>query len=197
MTSFLRHGPLTEALVAPGATPDHVQLLLQSYLVGLEITTELVIVDPYFFARLDPGYAQYVKEILQPILGSLRNLTIVYSPHRVNPLAVSGIKNELSSSASHVNLIHRQSKVFHDRFWMNPISGKGFITGCSLNGLGRKYALVDRLESSDAAKVLAALRRSNCYRLADSVSRTRTPQRKENRLHLRFDPAPFCPRSAP
>ena len=116
MTSFLRHGPLTEALVAPGATPDHVQLLLQSYLVGLEITTELVIVDPYFFARLDPGYAQYVKEILQPILGSLRNLTIVYSPHRVNPLAVSGIKNELSSSASHVNLIHRQSKVFHDRF---------------------------------------------------------------------------------
>jgi hypothetical protein len=159
LTSFLRRGPLTEALVAPGATPNHVQMLLHGYLVSLEVTTELVIVDPYFFARFEPGYPRLVKEVLQPILGALRSLTIVSLPDRVNALALSAVKNELNSNATHVNLIHRPSSVFHDRFWMNPISGRGFITGCSLNGLGRKYALMDHLESSDAAEVLAALRR--------------------------------------
>jgi hypothetical protein len=57
-----------------------------------------------------------------------------------------------------LSVAHRTSNTFHDRFWIDPISTKGFLCGTSLNGLGKRYALVDHLEPTDAADVLTALR---------------------------------------
>jgi len=147
-----------EALVAPGTNVDEVQMLLRAFLVGLSVTTDLVIVDPYFFANCEVAYPQLVEQVLQPVLGGLRNLTIVTLPSKVNAVTSSGITNLLNASAPHLSLVHKTSNAFHDRFWINPVSGRGFITGTSLNGLGRRYALVDHLQSSDAAEVLAVLR---------------------------------------
>jgi hypothetical protein len=41
-----------------------------------------------------------------------------------------------------------------------------FLDGSSLNGLGKKYALVDHLQSSDVTDVLAALKCENLLLLA-------------------------------
>lgn len=158
LTSFLRRRPLTEALVARGTTAADVQTLLQAFLATLSVTTDLVIVDPYFFASSDIGYPQLVEQVLRPVLAGLRNLTIVTLVNSVNAVTLSNITTLLNASAPHLSLVHKTSNAFHDRFWIDPVAGKGFITGTSLNGLGSKYALVDHLESSDAADVLTALR---------------------------------------
>jgi hypothetical protein len=159
LTSFLQRRQLTEALVPPGTNIDEVQMLLRSYLIGSSVTTDLVIVDPYFFVSSDAGYPQFVEQILHPVLGRLNNLTVVTLPNKVNVLALSSITNLLNTSSPNLNIIHKTSIAFHDRFWINPISSKGFLTGTSLNGLGRRYALVDYLQSSDVAEVLAVLQR--------------------------------------
>lgn len=158
LTSFLRRRPLMEALVARGTSEADVQALLQAFMAALSPMTDLVIVDPYFFARSDTGYPQLVERVLQPVLPGLRNLTVVTLPNNVSAVTLSDVTNLLTSSAPHLSIVHKTSNAFHDRFWIDPVSGKGFITGTSLNGLGRKYSLVDHLQSPDAADVLAALR---------------------------------------
>lgn len=159
LTSFLRRQPLTEALVARGTNAVGVQTLLQAFISALAVTTDLVIVDPYFFARSDTGYPQLVEELLRPALPGLHTLTVITSPNNVNAVTFADINALLTASAPHLSLIHKTSSAFHDRFWINPVSAKGFITGTSLNGLGRKYALVDHLQSSDTNDVITALKR--------------------------------------
>ena len=42
---------------------------------------------------------------------------------------------------------------FHDRFWIDPENGSGIVMGTSLNGIGKKIALIDHLSSSDVAEI--------------------------------------------
>jgi len=157
LTSLLRRQSLLEALVAPGTSITVAQTLLHGFLGALAVTTDLVIVDPYFFASTDSNYPQVVEQILQPVLSGLRNLTIVTNSG-AKPTAVSEVTRLLKASEPQLSLVHKISGTFHDRFWINPVSATGFVTGTSLNGLGKKYALVDRLQPSDVADVVAALK---------------------------------------
>ena len=72
--------------------------------------------------------------------------------------AKHGVMAELSAVAPSLSVKLKTSDAFHDRFWIDPLAAKGFITGTSLNGLGKRYALVDHLQQTDAADVIAALR---------------------------------------
>ena len=167
LASLMARTLLLEALVAPGTTMTTVLPLLHAFLGSLAITTDLVIVDPYFFAPTrDAAYPQLVQQVLQPLLPTLRNLSIVTlanKPKRkkvVDQTSVVAVANALVSASPNLNFVHKTSNDFHDRFWIDPIGGKGLIVGTSLNGLGKKYALVDHLNQADAADVITALKKS-------------------------------------
>jgi hypothetical protein len=49
---------------------------------------------------------------------------------------------------------------FHDRFWIAD-KAKGLFVGTSLNGIGKKYALVDVMRDEDTATIVKELRRVN------------------------------------
>jgi hypothetical protein len=158
LSSLIGREQLVEALVTPGTSPAAVQLLLQVFLGALSVTTDLVIIDPYFFAASDTNYPLLVEQVLQPVLPTLRNLTVITFPNKVDAVTVTNVTKLLTTNAPQLTLVPKTSNAFHDRFWIDPISGKGILTGSSLSGLGKRYALVDHLQSSDAADVLAALR---------------------------------------
>jgi hypothetical protein len=42
---------------------------------------------------------------------------------------------------------------FHDRFWIDAENKNGIVMGTSLNGIGKKIALVDQLSSSDVGEI--------------------------------------------
>ena len=159
LSALLRREPLMEALVAPGTTSSAIQSLLQGFLGVLAVTTDLVIVDPYFFAPTkDTGYPALIGQVLLPVLPTLRMLTVITLPNKVDTALVTNIKSALTANAPSLNVVHKTNGTFHDRFWINPISSRGFICGSSLNGLGKRYALVDHLQPSDATDVITALK---------------------------------------
>ncbi|OOE39103.1 hypothetical protein BZG06_15875, partial [Salinivibrio kushneri] len=47
---------------------------------------------------------------------------------------------------------------FHDRFWINPVNQKGLIVGTSINGIGKKISLVDKLQDQDVEVILNELK---------------------------------------
>lgn len=162
LSALLTREPLTEALVAPGTSSAAVQSLLQAFLSVLTVTTDLVVIDPYFFAHTaDKSYPVLIEQVFRPVLANLKTLTVVTCPNRVDAKLVAAVTAALMVNAPSLSVVHKTSTAFHDRFWIDPISTKGFLCGSSLNGLGKKYAMVDHLEPTDAADVLSALRREN------------------------------------
>ena len=162
LSALLRREPLMEALVAPGTTSSAIQSLLQAFLSALRVTTDLVIVDPYFFASTtDAGYPALIGQVLHQILPTLHTLTVITLPNKVNVALVTNVTSALAAQAPNLSVVHKTTQTFHDRFWIDPVSTKGFICGSSLNGLGKRYALVDNLQPSDVADVIAALKRES------------------------------------
>ena len=47
---------------------------------------------------------------------------------------------------------------FHDRFWVGIDNRKGVVLGTSLNGIGKKIALVDILKESDVDAIIDELK---------------------------------------
>lgn len=162
LSAYLRRGPLFEEVVPGGASADDVRYLLQSYVQQLHVEDELIIIDPYFFAPTnDPSYPDLVVGILRPILSSLKVLKVVTRADKSDPQLVVTIRSKLAVHNPKIQLIHTTTHSFHDRFWINPARKKGFLSGASLNGLGKKYALVDHLSERDTQDIIAAASAEN------------------------------------
>ena len=146
LSAFMNRQLLTEAVVKKGEPRAAILPVLHAHLAALGLTTELVIVDPYFFAATaDQTYAQMVHDAILPSLTTLARLIVVTAPDKVNAQLASSVSTLLSSASPNLKIVHSYSKSFHDRFWLNPMNGSGFISGTSLNGLGKRYALLDRM----------------------------------------------------
>jgi len=159
LSSLLRRGLLNEAIVSPSSAKPFIENLLIRFLHGIQTEAELVIVDPYFFApTLDTTYPSFVENILRPFATTLKSLTVVTLPgNKVSAPLRTTIFSRLTALAPALVPTHKTTHKFHDRFWLNPQKRKGFLSGTSANGLGRKYAVVDYLLSEDVDDVLAAL----------------------------------------
>ncbi len=158
LTSYLRRHLVTEEVIAPGTAKNDVQDLVKNYVDGLSIDRDLLIIDPYFFAPTkDQDYPEFFVGILDAVLSKLETLHVVTLPGgKVDQQLVHAIEGKLRGVNPNVQLIHRTSDRFHDRFWINRTETKGFITGTSLNGLGKRYALVDHLQRKDVESVISA-----------------------------------------
>jgi len=47
----------------------------------------------------------------------------------------------------------KYSDVFHDRFWIAD-EVRGVFVGTSLNGIGRRYAIIDYLQQRDVVDIV-------------------------------------------
>lgn len=125
----------------------------------MQFVTDMVIVDPYFFASTsDTSYPQLIHDALKPVLATLRSLKVVTLPNKVDQSLLVQVNTLISQTAPSIAMTHATSRSFHDRFWINPNKGTGFICGTSLNGLGKKYTLIERMQSEDVADVSVALK---------------------------------------
>ena len=158
VSALLRRELLLEEVVPPGHPPTEIEKLLHSFITGIEVTTRLTIVDPYFLAASkDPGYAQTVCNVLAPFADTLEQLTIITLSKTFDPAVLAELKRGLAKKNPDLKVAHVGTVVFHDRYWLNPLSGKGFLSGTSLNGLGKRYAVLDYLTSSDVQAILAVV----------------------------------------
>jgi hypothetical protein len=158
---LIKASQINEDIVKPGTASSGILAVIHTFLAGLSISTDMVIVDPYFFpTRPDPTYHQLAFDAIKPVLSALTSLKVV-TQQNSDASVIAAFRALLAQAVPSTVFTHFVSSSFHDRFWINPLNSTGFITGTSLNGLGRKYALIDRMQDRDVIDIVDALKNEN------------------------------------
>jgi hypothetical protein len=156
-SSLVNSEPINEAIVTPGTNEPKIVGVLKKYLTKMQVDKELIIIDPYFFpSHADAGYPDMIAEILKESLAIIDDLIFVTS-NKVNTTLKTQIESKLKSHKSSLNIRHAISANYHDRYWITNKREKGLLTGTSLNGLGKRLSLVDRLNTSDVREIVNSL----------------------------------------
>jgi hypothetical protein len=149
---------LLEHIVAKGTPDNKIIPVIQSYLDKVNVDNELIIVDPYFFAKpKNPNYVNVLDQLLDKYIPTLDNLVIVTNSFAVDATVKSSILSALQGKKATLNIIHKQHNDYHDRYWISGAREKGLVMGTSLNSLGNKVALLDRLNTIDVRSIVKEL----------------------------------------
>ena len=136
--------------------------VLSNYLQALSPSKDLTIVDQYFFRVKPSDRAEYIgtfREIFGLVIPKVAMVRFITKPDHDRAL-YQDIKSVLVDLNPEINVVHKMTNDFHDRFWIAD-EVKGLFVGTSLNGIGRKYALADFMEDEDTATIVKELRRAS------------------------------------
>jgi hypothetical protein len=153
LSNLYRTQNVMEAITSPSMPYSDVIQVVENFLARLNGASRVLIIDPYFYAKSTKVHIPVIlKGLLSQFSSALDEIFIV----------TNGRKNEINSDI-HAAILSVRPKVkiqdfvtdeFHDRFWIDPDKQIGVITGTSLNGLGKKIALVDKLRTSDVKDIV-------------------------------------------
>ncbi len=147
-----------EALGTTSHRPHDIKALVQKYLDRIVTTNKLIIIDRYFFPnRCDTNYSSFVGDILDKYLPTLDEITFITSSSH-NATVKNSITTLLQNKKPTLTINFKFTEDFHDRFWISDHNGKGLFLGTSLNGYGRKYALIDYINTTDVRLIISELR---------------------------------------
>ena len=104
----------------------------------------VVVTDPYLFWQKDDDY----KIILIKALNRLNAATIIYCSHQHPD---RNLFTEIQGALCNCSLDYKKLERCHDRFWYCVETRRGFSTGTSLNGIGKKICSVDVLSDETNA----------------------------------------------
>lgn len=148
-SSIFKFNIVMEDVTSPSMPINDIENVIIKFIEKLQGAKKLVIIDPYFFAKsASNDVGALFSRLLRPISSDLEEICFV----------TNGRKNEaktdiLSALNSTIRVHSINTDEFHDRYWIDPENNKGIVIGTSLNGLGKKIALIDSLSEADVAKV--------------------------------------------
>lgn len=146
----------TEAVLPCTEDKAAIVTLLARMLNQLSPTQDFVIVDRFLLPKSRPSdYLDTLVSILTPIVRTVCCLTLVTSSKFV-PQLLDDLVVRITLLGSECQIVHRTSDIFHDRFWIADRQ-RGLFVGTSLNGIGRRYALVDYMRERDVRHIIKVL----------------------------------------
>lgn len=114
---------------------------------------KLVIIDPYFFPySYSKNYIDTIIDILKPL--ELNIIHVITSKKNTN----YDLKNKIQSRLDNSSIELTYSNDFHDRFWIVN-DENGFLMGTSLNGLGKKFSIIQKLDVDDVTAIIHEYKR--------------------------------------
>ena len=133
---------------------------LRNKLIQLSPSESLTIVDRYLFSKCIKNQAEYLTmfgQIVDSVIGKIKLIRFVTQPSYSDELYKKTV-NLLKNMNSHIFVKHSKNKSFHDRYWIAD-DQRGIFVGTSLNGLGKRYALVDNIRDLDTNSIVEELRK--------------------------------------
>lgn len=128
---------------------DKIQKFTQ-YLDDIESENlELIVIDPYLFATSNKNYCKLLSDIFN--LSKANSILIITSQNNYHQTSFDNIDKLTNIS---LNVVY--SNDFHDRFWISNRS-KGFLTGTSLNGIGKRFSVIQMIEIDDVQDIVSEL----------------------------------------
>ncbi|WP_373033785.1 hypothetical protein [Sulfurovum sp.] len=153
VTDILSRELLTEA-VLPDSTPRNAVLDTLKYKLNrCTATNSLLIVDPYLYpANYDTDYINDFISVFRESLQQCSKLSIATLSNR-NTTLEQLLDSEIQLINPQISIEKKYTNVFHDRFWIAD-NTKGVFVGTSLNGIGKRYAVIDYLHENDANDIV-------------------------------------------
>jgi hypothetical protein len=138
--------------------------LLHDQLTRLFPVDEIIIVDNYIFPKISDtiekrDYLQLFEDIFTPVVKNIKTIKFITLPKYNHDLYLE-FKDLLLAMNPSLDVFCKMSDEFHDRFWIADRS-KGLFIGTSLNGIGKRYALIDMVRDDDTAEILSILEKLN------------------------------------
>jgi hypothetical protein len=149
--SSLFHFSITcDAVLHGGIHVDEIEDVILRFVRKLNGVKDLLIIDPYFYST-DPSCLDLFGKMIAEISQSLRTVTFITNGRADNRKAP--MHEALRRVTPTIQIRDVITDQFHDRFWIDPETRTGIVMGTSLNGIGKKIALIDHLSSSDVAEI--------------------------------------------
>jgi hypothetical protein len=134
---------------------------LRCKLVDLAPSQSLTLIDNYIFTpniRDRQGYLEIFEDIFGPVVGSIKEIRFVTSPNHYDNSLYQDVTRLLRRLNPQLIVECSTTRDFHDRFWIADET-KGLFIGTSLNGVGKRYALVDNMSDEDTKAIVGELRK--------------------------------------
>ena len=141
-----------EDLTSPSMNVDEIEDVFFKFVEKLNGVKNLIIIDPYFYASSNNDAATSLfSEAISLISEKIER--IYFLTNGRNNDNKNSIHNSVRAINSNISIQDIITDKFHDRFWINPENKTGILLGTSLNGIGRKIALIDSLQENDVEKI--------------------------------------------
>lgn len=141
---------LTEEVLWKNMTNDEKVNKFLEYLIKINSeNNELIVVDPYIFSCKENNYCEMLSSIFNR--SKAKKIVIVTDKKNYQKKSFNKISNK-----TNIPISVKYSKDYHDRFWIANRK-KGFYTGTSLNGVGRKISLINFLSYDDITVIIDEL----------------------------------------
>jgi len=117
--------------------------------------SRLFVTDPYIFGNSGDNYVNLILKLIKAISSNLKEIVFFYHKKHCATNTKKIIESEVNRNFSNIKIISIETESFHDRFWIDPDTGKGIVIGTSLNGIAKKICLIDYLSTNDVREIAA------------------------------------------
>lgn len=139
---------LNEDLVQKDVTEEEIKCEFTKFFVPLSLEScRLTIIDPYIFAKNTP--VDLLVSILNENVKS-KKLRIITNDVNSDILIRTSVEQKLAKLGFTVDFVN--DKKIHDRWWYTR--KKGFLTGTSFNGIGKKMTIMTLLNDKDLSDII-------------------------------------------
>ncbi|MFM0025306.1 hypothetical protein PQR70_03365 [Paraburkholderia madseniana] len=150
ISSLFNFSLTCDAVMHGGIHVDEIFDLILQFFDKLKGVKDLFIIDPYFYSD-DPDCVALFGKMMSAISEELRSVTFFTNGRKSNKKsAMHSVLQKVAPKASIDDVVTDE---FHDRFWVDAEKNVGIVMGTSLNGIGKKIALIDHLSEYDARDI--------------------------------------------
>jgi hypothetical protein len=151
--SSLFHYSLTcDAVMHGGIHIDDIEKLILGFIGNLKGVKNLLIIDAFLYTD-DPDCVALFETMVTEISSDLESVTIFTDGTRASKR--DAMHDAIKKAAPNVKIQDVKTDIFHDRHWIDADRGIGVYIGTSLNGIRKKIALIDNMDSWDAKDITA------------------------------------------
>ncbi len=135
--------------------------ILRNKLTDLAPSHSLILLDNFLFAPNIADrqtYLRMVEDIFAQVINGIKEVRFITSSKHYDKSLYEDIERLFKILNNQVVIECKTTEDFHDRFWIVD-EVKGLFIGTSLNGIGKRYALVDNMSDEDTKTIVEELRK--------------------------------------
>lgn len=140
-----------DAIMHPGFTTDEIEAIVLGIMSKLDGTKHLLIIDAFFYDD-KPECLLLLEKIVKSMSSKLEKITLITNGTRVN--LRPAMHNVFFKVVPDIQINDVVTDAFHDRYWIDVDSTKGVMVGTSLNGIGKKIAMIDYANAVDSREII-------------------------------------------